>query len=69
MQALPSPRRMQWAVPPSVGNSQIGSHTLALMTYLGHAHVSSTFWYLERSPQLMDRIAQACERFVEEATP
>src|SRR5262249_25951683 len=48
---------------------QIGSHTLALMTYLGHAHVSSTFWYLERSPQLMDTIAHACERFVEEATP
>jgi len=47
---------------------QIGSHTLALMTYLGHAHVSSTFWYLERSPQLMDDIAQTCERFVEEAT-
>jgi len=39
------------------------------MTYLGHAHVSSTFWYLERSPQLMDHIAQAGERFVEEVTP
>jgi integrase/recombinase XerD len=48
---------------------QIGRHTLALMTYLGHAHVSSTFWYLERSPQLMDDIVQACERFVEEGTP
>jgi hypothetical protein len=31
------------------------------MTYLGHAHVSSTFWYLERSPQLLDEIAQACQ--------
>jgi len=48
---------------------QIGCHTLALMTYLGHAHVSSTFWYLKRSPQLMDDIAQACERFIKEATP
>jgi integrase len=48
---------------------RIGRHTLALMTYLGHAHVSSTFWYLERSPQLLDDIAQTCERFIEEATP
>jgi hypothetical protein len=42
---------------------------LALTTYLGHAHVSSTYWYLESSPQLMGDIAQACERFVEENTP
>jgi len=47
----------------------IGRHMLALTTYLGHAHVSSTFWYLESSPQLMGDIAQACERFIEENTP
>lgn len=44
----------------------IGRHTLALMTYLGHGHPRSTFWYLEKSPQLMSDIARACESFVEE---
>ena len=44
----------------------ISRHTLALMTYLGHAHPSNTFWYLEQSPQLMSDIAQACERLTEE---
>lgn len=47
----------------------IGRHMLALTTYLGHAHVSSTYWYLESSPELMGDIAQACERFIEENTP
>jgi integrase/recombinase XerD len=51
------------------GRDHIGRHMLALTTYLGHAHVSSTYWYLESSPQLMGDIAQACERFVEENTP
>lgn len=48
---------------------QVGSHTLALMTYLGHANPSSTFWYLDASPSLMDRIVCACEHFVEENMP
>jgi integrase/recombinase XerD len=47
----------------------IGRHMLALSTYLGHAHVSCTYWYFESTPQLMDDISQACERFVEENTP
>jgi len=47
----------------------IGRHALALMTYLGHAQPSSTFWYLERTPQLMGNIAQTCEQWVEENTP
>ncbi|MGE3537300.1 MAG: tyrosine-type recombinase/integrase [Candidatus Tectimicrobiota bacterium] len=47
----------------------IGRHMLALTTYLGHAHVSSTYWYLESTPQLMGDIIQACERFIEENTP
>jgi integrase/recombinase XerD len=51
------------------GRDQIGRHTLALMTYLGHVHVSSIFWYLARAPQLMGDIARVCERVVEENTP
>ncbi len=47
----------------------VGSHMLALMTYLGHALPSSTYWYLESSPQLMEDIADVCERMFEEHTP
>jgi integrase/recombinase XerD len=42
----------------------IGRHTLALTTYMGHACVSSTCWYLESTPQLMTDIARTCETFM-----
>jgi hypothetical protein len=37
---------------------------LALSTYLGHARVESTYWYLESTPPLMTDIADACESFL-----
>lgn len=43
------------------GRFHVGRHTLALSTYLGHKDVSSTYWYLEATPQLMRDIAVACE--------
>lgn len=43
----------------------IGRHTLALTTYMGHACVSDTYWYLETTPQLMTDIANACEIFMQ----
>ncbi len=48
------------------GRDHVGRHILALMTYLGHAHPSSTFWYLESTPQLMGDIAEACQHLIEE---
>lgn len=39
----------------------IARHTVALSTYLGHAHVSDTYWYLQATPILMGQIAQAGE--------
>jgi integrase/recombinase XerD len=42
----------------------IGRHTLALTIYMGHACVSSTYWYLESTPQLMTDIARTCETFM-----
>ena len=39
-----------------------GRHILALSTYLGHADVSCTFWYLEATPVLLRGIAEATER-------
>jgi len=46
----------------------IGRHMLALTTYLGHARVKSTYWYLEQSPALMSDIAQTCEAFFAKET-
>lgn len=46
----------------------IGSHLLALTTYMGHAHVGCTYWYLENTPHLMRDIAQSCNLFIEEST-
>ena len=40
---------------------------LALSTYLGHARLEDTYWYLENTPQLMTDIAEAGESFMQGA--
>jgi integrase len=42
----------------------ISQHMLALATYLGHSHITYTYWYLEQTPKLMADIAMSCEAFV-----
>jgi integrase len=45
-----------------VGDRQsVARHIMGLSTYLGHAHVSDTYWYLQATPALMQQIAQAGE--------
>jgi integrase len=39
---------------------------LALSTYLGHAHVSDTYWYLTGVPELMAIAAGRFERFADD---
>jgi len=39
----------------------VARHLVALTTYLGHAHVTDTYWYLQATPALMARIAEASE--------
>lgn len=39
----------------------VARHMTGLSTYLGHAHVSDTFWYLQATPILMTGIAEASE--------
>jgi integrase len=39
----------------------IARHFVALSTYLGHADVKHTYWYLEATPDLMSDIAGAAE--------
>lgn len=44
----------------------IGRHMLALATYLGHGDARNTYWYLEATPALFAKVAQACEDFATE---
>ncbi len=45
------------------GNAEaVARHATALSTYLGHAHVSDTYWYLQATPLLLGQIAQAGEK-------
>ena len=39
----------------------ISRHMLALSTYMGHAEVSSTYWYLEATPVLLEQVATVTE--------
>ena len=42
----------------------VGRHMLALTTYMGHAKIESTYWYLESTPELLADITQCCEAFI-----
>lgn len=42
----------------------VSRHLVALSTYLGHADVAHTYWYLEATPELMVDIAAAGEILV-----
>lgn len=39
----------------------VSRHMTALSTYLGHTHVTGTYWYLEATPVLLGQIAEAAE--------
>jgi integrase len=44
---------------------RVAAHMLALSTYMGHAKLASTYWYLHATPHLLADVADACERFAE----
>lgn len=48
------------------GRDDVGQHMLALSTYMGHASIKSTYWYLQVTPHLMQDISVACEAFLME---
>ena len=52
-----------------VARDHVDQHMLALSTYLGHAHVADTYWYLDSTPQLMQDIAGACDTYLQGDTP
>lgn len=39
----------------------VARHMAALSTYLGHAHVSDTYWYLHTTPRLLSDVATVTE--------
>ena len=41
--------------------ASVSRHIAALTTYLGHAHMASTYWYLEATPTLLQSISDAVE--------
>jgi integrase len=41
----------------------VSRHMVALSTYLGHSHISDTYWYLHATPILMTQIATTQEKF------
>ena len=44
-----------------VDRKAVARHMAALSTYLGHAHVSDTYWYLQATPRLLSDVAIAAE--------
>lgn len=49
----------------SCPRDDVARHIQALSTYLGHARLADTYWYLHATPQLMTGIADACRERME----
>ena len=47
----------------------VARHIVALSTYMGHAHVTDTYWYLQATPVLMGQIAEAGEALLMGGAP
>ena len=43
----------------------VDAHMLALMTYMGHGRIDSTYWYLHATPHLLVQISEMSEIFRE----
>jgi integrase len=48
----------------SCAAEHVDRHMLALSTYLGHADVKDTYWYLQATPDLLRQIGNATQHFV-----
>jgi len=45
------------------GRQRAGQHMVALATYLGHANINATYWYLQSTAELLMDIAAASDSF------
>jgi integrase/recombinase XerD len=50
---------------PREGRDRIGRHMQAIGQYLGHSHLTFTYWYFESTPKLMRDMADAARLVVE----
>jgi hypothetical protein len=41
------------------------ANMLALMTYMGHGQVDSTYWYLHATPRMLAQVSEMSEAFGE----
>ena len=48
------------------GGTSIEQAMFWLCTYLGHANISDTYWYLTGTPELMESVCARFERFVQQ---
>jgi integrase/recombinase XerD len=48
----------------STRRDAVARHFVALATYLGHADIANTYWYLEATPELLRDISAAAEMLV-----
>ena len=46
----------------AANRKDVGRHMLAVSTYMGHANVTDTYWYLEATPPILKSISEATER-------
>jgi len=46
------------------GRGEVARHFVALSTYLGHADIRHTYWYLQATPEMMTGIAVAAEMLI-----
>jgi integrase len=44
------------------GGRDVRRHLPVLSTYLGHAHVTDTYWYVSGTPELMEAVAARLEK-------
>jgi integrase/recombinase XerD len=47
----------------------VARHFVALATYMGHADIAHTYWYLQATPELMTDIAAAAEALIAGTAP
>lgn len=52
-----------------VDRLEVTAHMLALSTYMGHAKLVSTYWYLHATPHLLADVADASEGFAQGVVP
>lgn len=48
----------------STERDAVARHFVALATYMGHADIAHTYWYLQATPELMTDIAAAAEALI-----